>query len=212
MLSETPKIRNSFKIKKVQFDDGVKVKLQLWDTAGQERFRTITSAYYRGAMGIVLTYDITDEASFTAIRNWVKNVESNAAADVNRILVGNKSDMEKQRVVSTERGQALADEFGLKFFETSAKSGAGVEESFRELAWQVKERLSANSETAGAGKASTTGGKASSSRVKAEGSTGRKLSFWGSARKYSSGDGSSRRRGTKCSGSRGSCSGASASS
>ena len=130
------------------------MKLQLWDTAGQERFRTITSAYYRGAMGIVLTYDITDEASFTAIRNWVKNVESNAAADVNRILVGNKSDMEKQRVVSTERGQALADEFGLKFFETSAKSGAGVEESFRELAWQVKERLSANSETAGAGKAS----------------------------------------------------------
>lgn len=114
------------------FEDGTKAKLQLWDTAGQERFRTITNAYYRGAMGIVLTYDITDEASFANMRNWVKNIETNAAEDVNRILVGNKADMdESKRQVSFARGQALADEYGLKFFETSAKSGLNVEAAFR---------------------------------------------------------------------------------
>jgi Ras-related protein Rab-8A len=72
--------------------------LQIWDTAGQERFRTITSAYYRGAMGIMLVYDVTDERSFNNIRNWIKNVEQNASDGVNMILVGNKTDMADKRV------------------------------------------------------------------------------------------------------------------
>ncbi len=72
--------------------------MQIWDTAGQERFRTITTAYYRGAMGILLVYDITDESSFANVRNWMRQIDQSAAENVNRILIGNKCDMEEQRV------------------------------------------------------------------------------------------------------------------
>ncbi|KFM27068.1 Ras-related protein RAB1BV [Auxenochlorella protothecoides] len=120
-----------FKIKKVLID-GKWVKLQIWDTAGQERFRTITSAYYRGAMGILLVYDVTDESSFSNIRNWMRNIEAHASEHVVKALVGNKSDMdESRRAVPYSRGQALADEYKLPFFETSAKSNANVDEVFQ---------------------------------------------------------------------------------
>nr|VDC87325.1 unnamed protein product [Brassica oleracea] len=90
-----------------------RIKLQIWDTAGQERFRTITTAYYRGAMGILLVYDVTDESSFNNIRNWIRNIEQHASDNVNKILVGNKADMdESKRAVPTSKGQALADEYG----------------------------------------------------------------------------------------------------
>jgi len=108
-----------FKIRTIELD-GKRIKLQIWDTAGQERFRTITTAYYRGAMGILLVYDVTDESSFNNIRNWIRNIEQHASDNVNKILVGNKADMdESKRAVPTARGQALADEFGIKFFETN---------------------------------------------------------------------------------------------
>lgn len=71
-----------------------KVKLQIWDTAGQERFRTITTAYYRGAMGILLVYDVADETSFVNVRNWMRQIDQNAAENVNRILIGNKCDVD----------------------------------------------------------------------------------------------------------------------
>ncbi|KAJ0000450.1 hypothetical protein NQD34_012292 [Periophthalmus magnuspinnatus] len=74
-----------FKVKTIDVD-GRKVKLQVWDTAGQERFKTITTAYYRGAMGIILVYDITDEKSFENIQNWMKSIKENASAGVSRML------------------------------------------------------------------------------------------------------------------------------
>ncbi|GIM15586.1 hypothetical protein Vretimale_18322 [Volvox reticuliferus] len=130
-----------FKIKKVDVDGKI-VKLQIWDTAGQERFRTITSAYYRGAQGIILVYDITDEASFNNVRNWMRNIEQHASDNVNKILVGNKLDLaEEKRVVSTARGQALADEFGFRFYETSAKDNVHVEEAFIAVAKDVLARM-----------------------------------------------------------------------
>ncbi|XP_022869515.1 ras-related protein RAB1BV-like isoform X4 [Olea europaea var. sylvestris] len=90
-----------FKIRTIELD-GKRIKLQIWDTAGQERFRTITTAYYRGAMGILLVYDVTDESSFNNIRNWIRNIEQHASDNVNKILVGNKADMdESKRMVST---------------------------------------------------------------------------------------------------------------
>ena len=98
-----------FKIRTVELD-GKRVKLQIWDTAGQERFRTITNAYYRGAQGILLTYDVTDEGSFNNVRNWMRNIEQHATDGVSKILVGNKSDAEEKRVISTEQGLALAEE------------------------------------------------------------------------------------------------------
>lgn len=82
-----------FKIKSILIDES-KVKLQIWDTAGQERFRTITTAYYRGAMGILLVYDVSDENSFTNVRNWMRQIDQNAAENVNRVLIGNKSDVD----------------------------------------------------------------------------------------------------------------------
>ncbi|CAI0443079.1 unnamed protein product [Linum tenue] len=107
-----------FKIRTIELD-GKRIKLQIWDTAGQERFRTITTAYYRGAMGILLVYDVTDESSFNNIKNWIRNIEQHASDNVNKILVGNKADMdESKRAVPTSKGQALADEYGMKFFET----------------------------------------------------------------------------------------------
>jgi len=86
------------------------------------------AAYYRGAMGILLVYDITDEGSFNNIRNWMKNIEEHASDNVNKILVGNKSDVEAKRAIPYAVGKALADEYKIHFFETSAKDNHNVEE------------------------------------------------------------------------------------
>jgi len=129
-----------FKIRTIELD-GKRIKLQIWDTAGQERFRTITTAYYRGAMGILLVYDVTDERSFNNIRNWHSNIEQHAAEGVNKILIGNKSDWSDKRVVTEEQGRQLAEELGIKFMETSAKVNDNVEEAFFLLARDVKTRL-----------------------------------------------------------------------
>jgi len=129
-----------FKIRTIELD-GKRIKLQIWDTAGQERFRTITTAYYRGAMGILLTYDVTDDKSFNNIRNWMRNIEQHASENVNKILIGNKCDLVDKRVVDYQKGKTLADEYHIKFFETSAKNSINVDESFITLARDIKKRL-----------------------------------------------------------------------
>ncbi|KAK1403594.1 Ras-related protein RABE1c [Heracleum sosnowskyi] len=130
-----------FKIRTIE-RDGKRMKLQIWDTAGQERFRTITTAYYRGAMGILLVYDVTDEASFNNIKNWISNIEQHASDNVNKILIGNKADMDESlRAVPTSKGQQLADEYGIKFFEASAKTNTNVEEVFSSIAQDIRQRL-----------------------------------------------------------------------
>lgn len=97
--------------------------------------------YFRGAHGIILVYDVTDPLSFENIRSWMSNLQANAAADVDRILIGNKCDMADKRVISTQRGQDLANEYGIPFFETSAKSSINVEECFMSLAQECFNRL-----------------------------------------------------------------------
>ncbi len=141
-----------FKIKNIEIDSK-RVKLQIWDTAGQERFRTITTSYFRGAQGIVLVYDVTDRRSFESIRNWISQIQQHADVHVNKILVGNKCDMLDEKVVSTEEGKKLAEEFGMQFWETSAKNDVNVESSFHSIAKSVKDRIIAD------GGAGPTGGK-----------------------------------------------------
>eukprot|EP00357_Protocruzia_adherens_P000089 CAMPEP_0114976076 /NCGR_PEP_ID=MMETSP0216-20121206/2461_1 /TAXON_ID=223996 /ORGANISM="Protocruzia adherens, Strain Boccale" /LENGTH=203 /DNA_ID=CAMNT_0002336943 /DNA_START=44 /DNA_END=655 /DNA_ORIENTATION=+ len=121
-----------FKIKGVRIKDK-NVKLQIWDTAGQERFRTITQTYYKGAMGIILVYDTTDATTFNNIRNWMRQIDQNAQSEVRRVIVANKCDLENKEV-SIEEGRALAEEYGIQFFECSAKTGHNVEETFMHLA------------------------------------------------------------------------------
>lgn len=129
-----------FKIKNIELDSK-RIKLQIWDTAGQERFRTITTSYFRGAQGILLVYDVTDRGSFNSIRNWVNQIQSHADVHVNKILIGNKCDMDDRRVVSFEEGQKLAQEYNIQFFETSAKNNIQVDSGFVTIAREVKNRL-----------------------------------------------------------------------
>ena len=112
-----------------------------WDTAGQDRFRTITSSYYRGAHGIVIVYDITDAESFASVKTWLTEIDRNASEGVNRLLVGNKSDMEAKRAVPYAEAKAFADAHGITFIETSAKNSSNVEQAFLTMASQIKDRI-----------------------------------------------------------------------
>lgn len=130
-----------FKVKTV-YQQGKRIKLQIWDTAGQERYRTITTAYYRGAMGFILMYDITNDDSFNSVQDWCTQIKTFSWDNAQVILVGNKFDLEHERVVSTERGRRLADQLGLEFFETSAKDNINVDIVFERLVDLICDRMS----------------------------------------------------------------------
>lgn len=122
--------------------DNRQVKLQIWDTAGQERFRTITSAYYKGADGIVIVYDVTSETSFTEIEKfWLSEVESYAEKNVEILLIGNKSDLEKK--VPTNVAKEFAQSKNMEFFETSAKTADSVQTAFITLARKLMSKREA---------------------------------------------------------------------
>eukprot|EP00826_Nyctotherus_ovalis_P043053 TRINITY_DN4502_c0_g3_i10.p1 TRINITY_DN4502_c0_g3~~TRINITY_DN4502_c0_g3_i10.p1 ORF type:complete len:205 (+),score=46.62 TRINITY_DN4502_c0_g3_i10:351-965(+) len=131
-----------FKIKPIVID-GKTIKLQVWDTAGQDRFRTITQTYYKGAMGVVLAYDCTDESSFSNVKNWMKQLEAHAMPGISKVLIGNKSDSPNKKVPA-DKGKALAEEYGIAFFETSAKNNVNVKETFYYLAKEIKDKMAAS--------------------------------------------------------------------
>ncbi|KAA8530824.1 hypothetical protein F0562_005552 [Nyssa sinensis] len=106
------------------------VKAQIWDTAGQERYRAVTSAYYRGAVGAMLVYDITKRHSFDHIPRWLEELRSHADKNIVVILIGNKTDLEDQRAVPTEDAKEFAQKEGLFFLETSALEATNVETAF----------------------------------------------------------------------------------
>lgn len=134
-----------FKVKTV-FRNDKRVKLQIWDTAGQERYRTITTAYYRGAMGFILMYDITNEESFNAVQDWCTQIKMYSWDNAQVVLVGNKMDLEEERVITTERGNRLAEQLGLDFFETSAKENINVKQVFDRLVDIICDKMSDQSE------------------------------------------------------------------
>jgi len=128
-----------FKIRTIDLD-GKTIKLQIWDTAGQERFRTITSSYYRGAHGIIVVYDTTDLESFNNVKQWLHEIDRYASDNVNKLLVGNKSDLTSKRAVSFDQAKEFADSLGIEFIETSAKNSTNVEKAFMMMASQIKAR------------------------------------------------------------------------
>ena len=109
---------------------GRTVKLQIWDTAGQERFRSVTRSYYRGAAGALLVYDITSRESFNCLTNWLTDARTLASPQIVILMVGNKKDLEDEREVTFLEASRFAQENGLMFLETSAKTGNSVEEAF----------------------------------------------------------------------------------
>ena len=127
-----------YKIKTIVLD-GKKIKLQIWDTAGQERFRTITRAYYRGAMGILLVYDVSNIKTLNNIKNWIKNIEEYAEETVTTNLIGNKCDLPRE--VTEKQGRELAEEHKIDFFETSAKSDTNVDDAFISIVSIVVKKL-----------------------------------------------------------------------
>ena len=128
--------------------DNVRLRLQIRDTAGQERFRSLASSYTRGADGVLVVYDITMQSTFAMAEHWLRSDLGTPRAPVVKVLVGNKCDNEAARAIPTARGQALAESVGVRFFETSALTGAGVEQIFDYLATELK-RLRKVGEPAG---------------------------------------------------------------
>ena len=122
-----------FRLKTVNFEDKRKIKVQIWDTAGEDRFRAITRNYYRGANGIILMYDVTDQKSFEHIRDWVEKIKEDAVEEIIIYLVGNKIDLNNKRIITNEEGKKLAAEYNIKYYETSVKNSIGVEEVFLSL-------------------------------------------------------------------------------
>lgn len=121
--------------------DNRQIKLQIWDTAGQESFRSITRSYYRGAAGALLVYDITRRDTFNHLTRWLEEAKQNSNPNMVIMLIGNKSDLDHRRAVSTKEGEQFAEENGLIFLETSAKTAANVEQAFIKTAEKIYEKI-----------------------------------------------------------------------
>lgn len=120
---------------------GKKIRLHIWDTAGQERFRAITKAYYRGAAGAILVYDITRHDTFTHLKTWLADARSLTNEHTVMMLIGNKVDLDDHREVPPEAAQRFANENGLLWVEASAKNGRNVEAAFVTTARAILDRV-----------------------------------------------------------------------
>ncbi|KAL5704057.1 Ras-related protein RABA2a [Ranunculus cassubicifolius] len=117
--------------------EGKTIKAQIWDTAGQERYRAITSAYYRGALGALLVYDVTKPTTFENVARWLKELRDHADSNIVIMLIGNKTDLKHLRGVATEDAQSYAEKEGLSFIETSALEALNVEKAFQTILGEI---------------------------------------------------------------------------
>ena len=129
-----------FKIKKFTINNKV-IKLQIWDISGGERIHTIMPCYYKGAMGLLLVFDITNRDSFLDIENKLKDCDKYAKEGAIKIMLGNKSDLDDQREVSFEEANLFAINHEIKYFETSAKDGTNIDKVFYELSIDIVEKF-----------------------------------------------------------------------
>ena len=130
-LSYITTVGIDFQLKQIKMNNK-SIKLQIWDTAGQERFKNITKSYFHSSDGFIVGYDITSRLSCTNVSTWLNEINDNAPEEIQKILIGNKCDL-NEREVTTEEGQKLAEENGMKFFETSAKNDINVKETFESI-------------------------------------------------------------------------------
>ncbi|CAA7404582.1 unnamed protein product [Spirodela intermedia] len=117
--------------------EGKVIKAQIWDTAGQERYRAITSAYYRGAYGALLVYDVTKPTTFENVSRWLKELRDHADSNIVIMLIGNKTDLKHLRAVAAEDAQGFAEKEGLSFLETSALEATNVEKAFQTILGEI---------------------------------------------------------------------------
>ena len=136
-------IGGAYQQQKVVLNNGAIVKLHIWDTSGQERFRAMTNLYYRDAQVAILTYDITNEGSFNSIEFWINELKFKVENEnMLLFLAGNKCDVsDEERKVPKSKGKKFAEDNNMFFYETSAKTGAGVKELFGDVASKVYEQL-----------------------------------------------------------------------
>jgi len=113
--------------------DNFQLKVQIWDTAGMERYRSITSAYYKGAKGVIIVYDICREKSFENVDKWIEDFKSKADEDAVILLIGNKNDLDDKREVNKEEAELKAQKNKFAFMETSAKDNNNVDKAFETL-------------------------------------------------------------------------------
>ena len=117
--------------------DNFQLKVQIWDTAGMERYRSITNAYYKGAKGVIVVYDICRQKSFENVDKWIDDFKSKADDDAVIILIGNKSDLDEKREVSKEEAESKAQKNKFGFMETSAKDNNNVQKAFETLFHEI---------------------------------------------------------------------------
>ncbi|RPA84745.1 putative ras GTPase Rab11 [Ascobolus immersus RN42] len=130
-----------FATRSIQVDSKT-IKAQIWDTAGQERYRAITSAYYRGAVGALLVYDISKHITYENVTRWLKELRDHADSNIVIMLVGNKSDLRHLRAVPTDDAKAFAAENNLSFIETSAMDASNVELAFQNILTEIYQIVS----------------------------------------------------------------------
>ena len=117
--------------------EGHKIKAQIWDTAGQERYKAMTSAYFKGAKGAFIVYDITSKSSFESVDRWLNDLRVSADKNLTVIIIGNKCDLEQQRDVKKEQGEEKSKSNGVAFMETSALSGENIDKAFDKMVNEV---------------------------------------------------------------------------
>ncbi|OWM78732.1 ras-related protein Rab11D-like [Punica granatum] len=156
--------------------DGKVIKAQIWDTAGQERYRAITSAYYRGAVGALLVYDVTRRSTFENVGRWLKELRDHTDPNMVVMLIGNKSDLRHLVAVPLEDGKTFAEAESLYFMETSALEATNVEAAFAEVLTQIYRIVSRKAvEASDDGNSSTVPTKGQTINVKEDGSVFKKI-------------------------------------
>ena len=135
--------------------DKVNIKAQIWDTAGQERYKSITNAYYKGSKGAFVVYDITRKETFDSVDKWIADLKQSGDKKITILLIGNKADLENQRVISKEQGEEKAKSFNLAFLETSAMNGQNLDTAFEMMIKEVYDKCHSEIEDDGMGEFSS---------------------------------------------------------